>query len=205
MVAPGGAPSAGGRHRRRRASAPLRCALHPGDPRYGSPARRTSSTVKAHTDTTTTRTPDAMSSARAALGCAAASNSPSAGTLKGTNQSKRGRLYGGSTALDPACEAVAARAPVVGRHVDYLRRRPSTTSASMLVPLSGPSLSVAVIVGRISATGVAVRSRASRDRPVAWEGFSNSGTAHPLPEAGRDRCLVASVLLDETLIPLADR
>src|SRR4051812_7610957 len=46
------------------------------------------------------------------------------------------------------------------------------TSASMLLPSSGPSLNVALTVGPISATG------------VAWEGCSNSGTAHPLWSIG---------------------
>src|SRR5687768_14796598 len=56
----------------------------------------------------------------------------------------------------------SARASIV------LGGRPSTTSASMLRPFRGPSLNVAVIVGPISAAG------------VAWEGFSDSGTAHRL-------------------------
>src|SRR3954451_3468735 len=46
------------------------------------------------------------------------------------------------------------------------------TSASMLLPFRGPSSNVALTVGPISATG------------VAWEGVSNSGTAHPLRSIG---------------------
>jgi hypothetical protein len=84
------------------------------------------------------------------------------------------RVHRGSTALDPGREAVTAHTPILGGHIDCLRRATLDALSLDSAALQRPVLNVAVIVGPVSATG------------VAWEGSSNSVTAHRLQGMGRE-------------------
>jgi hypothetical protein len=93
------------------------------------------------------------------------------------------RVHRGPTGLDPVREAVAARAPVVGRHVDCLRR-----ATLDHLSLDAPAFQRAVLERR-------------GDRRRRFGGVLELGHGVPPSCRCRGRCLLASVLLDETVDP----